>query len=648
MPRFYKTTLFFFIVLSGVFAVRGAEPIQVWPVDSLEKVFRDTAPGAAGAVALSAARNEYQSGQFGVHADVETAVTLQAEPLVREDGKATIGAERIRLRPIDFIPVAKGTPGAEEVVVRKAPADFPDILRDEAKMTIPAGESKGVWITLFIPPDAEPGRYVSKAILKAGESTAEIPINVVVFPFTLSDARHLWVTNWFALGNIAKYHHVKMWSDDYWPILENYLKNMAEHRQNVTIAPWVPDNDLVKAARAEDGTWSVDFSALDRFLTLAEKCGAAERIEFSHCGGVDREKHEINFRNAQVFDKREGKVVSVEADEWLEPVLKAFEKFLIETNRIDRAMVHVADEPFAYDMASWRAASRRIHAAAPKIKRIDAIESIHFDGELEVWVPKLSHFDRWRDAYEARRGEGEFWFYICCHPFGPHYPNRFMDLPGARVRVLHWINYTERLTGYLHWGLNYWIGDAFGPPTEKYGPGDTHAVYPGKNGPLDSVRWEIERDGLEDYEYLIELQNRTAKLKAESNADLWWLDPERRGMEIARRIVRTIGDTELDPAKFAAAREQIAREITAFDAEPRLVVQTYPKDGAVIFGGPVAMEVYGLTTPGASVKINGTNVKVADDGTFIFQDSSGRPHTLEITASKDGREAKTTRSFDVR
>lgn len=647
MPRIRLTTLFFLIVLSCA-AAQGAEPLRVWPSDPLEKIFRDTPPADAGTVALSAARNEYQSGQFGVHADAETVVTLQAEPLIHEDGETTIGAERIRLRPVDFIPVAKGTPGAGEIAVRQVPADFPDILRDESEMTIPAGESKGVWITLFIPPDAKPGRYISKAIVKAGDSKAEIPLDVEVFPFTLSDTRHLWVTNWFSLGNIAKYHNVPSWSDDYWTILENYLKNMAEHRQNVTLAPWVPDNGFIKAVRTEDGSWSVDFSTLDRFLTLAEKCGMAERIEFSHCGGVDRQKHEINFRDAQVFDQREGKVVSVGADEWLEPAVKALEKFLIETNRIDRAMIHVADEPFAYDMASWRAASERLHAAAPRIKRIDAIESIHFDGDLEVWVPKLSHFDRWRDAYEARRDAGEFWFYICCHPFGPHYPNRFMDLPGARVRVLHWINYTERLAGYLHWGHNFWQGDAFGPPTEEYGPGDTHAVYPGENGPLDSVRWEIERDGLEDYEYLIELQNRTAKLKAESSADLWWLDPERRGMEIGRRIVRSIADTELDGSKIAAARDIIAREIAAFDAEPRLVVQTYPKDGAVIYGAPTAIEVYGLTTPGASVTINGANVKVADDGTFVFQGEGGKPHTLEIIATKDGLQAKTTRSFDVR
>ena len=97
-------------------------------------------------------------------------------------------------------------------------------------------------------------------------------------------------------------------------------------------------------------------------------------------------------------------------------------------------------------------------------------------------MPKLSHFNRWRTAYEARRGTAEFWYYICCHPFGNHYPNRFLDYPLSRVRVLHWVNYSERLSGYLHWGLNFWSDDPFGPPSDTLPPGDTHVLYPARAG----------------------------------------------------------------------------------------------------------------------------------------------------------------------
>ena len=85
-------------------------------------------------------------------------------------------------------------------------------------------------------------------------------------------------------------------------------------------------------------------------------------------------------------------------------------------------MIHVADEPILDNIDSWRQASSFLHRTPPGLRRIEAIEVIDCVGGLEVWVPQLSHFDRWRQAYEARRGDGEFWYYICCNPFGNYYP----------------------------------------------------------------------------------------------------------------------------------------------------------------------------------------------------------------------------------
>lgn len=417
---------------------------------------------------------------------------------------------------------------------------------------------------------------------------------------------------------------------------------MRDHRQNVVLTTWIPDDRFVKAIRKMDGRWQFDFSNLEHYLALAEKYGIADRIEFSFCGGINQQKNIIQFQNAIVFDEKSGKNISLGFDDWCKPVLGALEKMLIDTNRIDRAMIHVADEPFFINMEIWHAASRRVHETAPLIRRIDAIESINFTGELEIWVPKLTHFDRWREAYEVRRGDGEFWFYICCHPIGDTYPNRFMDLPAARNRVIHWINFTEHLSGYLRCGYNSWHVDPFGPPLTKFAPGDTHAVYP---GPLDSIRWEIDREGIEDYEYLVLLRDLTEKVKKESKADLWWLIPESRSIEIGRRIVRSISDTELDPKKIIAARLEIAEEIEKLSENPRLIVQTYPSDGSRVFAGPVVIEVYGLTTPGTLITINGKSIPVKEDGSFLSSNWNENTHDLEIVATLNGRTKKVVRHF---
>ncbi|MDD3587217.1 MAG: DUF4091 domain-containing protein, partial [Thermoguttaceae bacterium] len=570
-------------------------------------------------------------------------VALSVTPLVHEDGKATIAADQIRLRPIRLVPIATNTADANKVIVRKAPCDIPDVLMEDQTINLQKGQAKGIWLTVFVPAGSKPGRYTATISLTAGAVSAKVPLEMNVFTFTLPSERHLWVTNWYSPSYIAKYHKTPIWSEAFWTVLEKYFKNMGEHRQNVIYTRWIPDNHFVKAVRKADGTWKVDFSNLDRYLKLAEKYQVGERIEFTHCGGLKDGK--INYQSAAVFDEKANKVMSVGIDEWQKPVLAALEQWLIETKRIDRAMMHVADEPHMFDMTSWREASHRLHEYAPKIKRIDAIESVNFTDELEVWVPKLTHFDRWRGAFEDRRNQGEMWYYICCHPTGNHYPNRFMDLPGTRVRALHWINYTEKLCGYLHWGLNFWPSDPFGTPYVNYGPGDSHTIYP---GPLDSIRWEIERESLEDYEYLVLLEQMTAKVKKESKADLWWLDANRRSMELGRKIIRSLSDTELDPKKYAAVRDELAREIQSFENGPRLFVQTFPEDNGVMYTGPVLAEVYGMTTPGALITINGKNIGVNSEGLFRYTDWTKTSHKLEIIATLNGKTTKTVRSFEIR
>ena len=37
---------------------------------------------------------------------------------------------------------------------------------------------------------------------------------------------------------------------------------------------------------------------------------------------------------------------------------------------------------------------------------------------------------------------------------------------------------------------------------QPYPAGDCYMVYPGPDGPISTVRWEIFREGVQDYEYL--------------------------------------------------------------------------------------------------------------------------------------------------
>ncbi|HYA48638.1 MAG TPA: glycoside hydrolase domain-containing protein [Burkholderiales bacterium] len=143
----------------------------------------------------------------------------------------------------------------------------------------------------------------------------------------------------------------------------------------------------------------------------------------------------------------------------------------------------------------------------------------------------------------------EFWSYLCTGPKGP-WVTLFIDHPAVNLRMWLWMSYKFGLKGILVWRANYWSSPTlfpagvlqnpwqdpmsytvgYGVPygqVNHWGNGDGRFLYPpnrepGKDktkylaGPVNSIRWEILREGIEDYEYfkLLEKAAATAGARA--------------------------------------------------------------------------------------------------------------------------------------
>ena len=95
--------------------------------------------------------------------------------------------------------------------------------------------------------------------------------------------------------------------------------------------------------------------------------------------------------------------------------------------------------------------------------RLDAIETTHCRGCLEVWIPKLDHLATWESEFEESRRQGnELWFYTVGIFQRGSLPNKTVDVPLVESRLMHWLDYRYGLTGYLHWGFNSWTSDPWG------------------------------------------------------------------------------------------------------------------------------------------------------------------------------------------
>jgi hypothetical protein len=183
----------------------------------------------------------------------------------------------------------------------------------------------------------------------------------------------------------------------------------------------------------------------------------------------------------------------------------------------------------------------------PGIPTVDAVgldqETDYLAESTDIWVPVLGSFDQKLPLIGGHLQKGgQAWYYTCIEPRGRHL-NRFIDYPLVKVRLLHWLNYRHNFSGFLHWGGNYWSPAPFEnvEPVINDGatllpPGDNAIVYPDpeRNSVLSSIRLEVMREGIEDYELFKALERR---------------DPG-RAAELGRAAIPNITDYVRDVPEF--------------------------------------------------------------------------------------------------
>ncbi len=259
---------------------------------------------------------------------------------------------------------------------------------------------------------------------------------------------------------------------------------------------------------------------------------------------------------------------------------------------LDEAFIYWFDEPAPRDYDFVNNGFAKLKAACPDIRRMltEQVEP-ELIGGPDIWCPVSSNYDH--ESAKKRREEGEkFWWYVCTGPKAP-YCTLFIDHPATELRVWLWQTYKRKIAGILVWQTNYWTSSAAYPdkPQNPYedpmgwrsgystpkgekrpwGNGDGRFIYPPVaaadanpkapvlDGPVDSIRWEMLRDGIEDYEYLIMLEKLiAAKSDKIGKGELNRLESL---LEVPAAITSSMTTFTKDPAPIGQRRLQIARAI---------------------------------------------------------------------------------------
>jgi hypothetical protein len=267
---------------------------------------------------------------------------------------------------------------------------------------------------------------------------------------------------------------------------------------------------------------------------------------------------------------------------------------LREKGWLQYAYVYWFDEPDPKDYAFVMNGFRKLKRYLPKVDRM-LTEQVEPDlvGGPNLWCPVSHNYDH--EAAEKRRAAGDrFWWYVCTGPKTP-YAGLFIDHPATELRVWLWQTWKRKIEGVLVWTTNYWTSRAAYPDPDRpqnpyedpmgwvsgystkegvrrpWGNGDGRFVYPPEScagadpdgpvldGPVDSLRWEMLRDGLEDYEYLAILRRLLAekgkRLSADERARYESL------LEVPEAISTDMTHFTSDPAPIEARRREVAEAI---------------------------------------------------------------------------------------
>jgi hypothetical protein len=543
-------------------AVEAAPPVRVWPVDALVKVFPADRPPSrpADTPELVAARNQHVALQVALRATARLeGVAAECRPL--EGPAGTLPAD-VRVPAVGLVVVGSRTDDVpDDELVGEAPGWYPDPLVD-LPLTLEADRTRAVLVTIHVPKEARPGLYRSAVVVRQGDrEIGRSAFRLRVAAADVPAERTLRVTNWFRVDDrhAKQFWGAPQFSDPWWNLVANLARVMAEYRQNVVLTPTL---DLVELLPGEGSRFG--FDRFDRWVETFQRAGAIF-IEGEHlvgrAGGYDEPLVvPVLLQEGPKIRKVELPLDDPRVQPFLDAFLPALNRHLEEKGWKPAYLQHVLDEPHGEEPAAYARVAALVRKHLPGVPTIDAIDAHDVPDALreasDVWVPQLGRFDDQLALLAERQHAGhEVWFYTCLFPRG-RYMNRLMDFPLLKTRLLHWVNYRHSLTGFLHWGWNFW-----GPePTKDTQPvinlnqtllpsGDAFIVYPDRArlSVFSSVRLEAMRAGIEDYEMLVALARRD---RAAADA-------------IAREAVATLTDYVRDPAAFRRIEAKLIESLAA-------------------------------------------------------------------------------------
>lgn len=503
--------------------------IKIRPYDKFE--IKEVSPE----IKIYAAKNEYEPFQIVISPKENVnidGINIKVNDLIGEKGK--ISNENINWRLVGYVNVK--TPSA---VKGAYPGKWPDPLFVLDQFKIEEKRNYPLWFTVYVPKDVVPGEYKGEIeFFEKDKLITKFTLSLKIWNFEIPDISNLTIiANADFLGKFRQNMNFKK-------ILENFKK----HR--ISSTGYIYQNDLIE--------------------------------EY-----FEKYKMKLAFYRLSLLGDNpvigpgktwEGKFLNIEDKEFCEYFKEKIKKKIDEVKEkgyYDKFWLYLWDEP-AWNKSEW--VRKTLVGAAKLVREVDPNVPIFITypegipGEeneisidlIDIWCPPVS----WgigakinKELIKNFKSSGEN------KKFFVYYNRIFLvDLPAISSRVVPLMLWKYSIDGLLIWSTNYYTYakgvDPWNTDTWYYMKGDGILLYPNENwnDVLDSIRWELIREGLDDYDYVYYLESLLKSKKLN--------EKEKREGELLLKevsdLIKDFWNYEMDYTKYENIRIKIGNFIEKF------------------------------------------------------------------------------------
>ena len=516
--------------------IQSTAALEAWTTPPSERVFKDAAiPTATDAeVRVYAARNEFEPFQVVVRPTASQNATVSIDPF-----GSGITAEVYQVRYVNITQVS-------DSLGRLGP--YPDPLwplANGASVSLIAGENTAFWFSVSVPAGAPAGDYITQVHI--GGLT--IPVRLHVFNFTLPAELHVASQMNFSYQAILSAYGVSGTGAAYWSYVDAIKQYFIDHRLTPSsvlwpggltgggtfAAPFIDYNCGTQTLSDPYGIWGFDALA-ERYLGGNGLLAGTFTTPFNGGVGFSTFTASSFANNDSSLDQRPATFCgqSRSGGDWLgSPTtaynqawfayLSAQQNYLSSRGYLDEAINYFANEPqdqADYNAVAWY--SRYAHQAAPGVRLMVSegarpeiyANASYPNAHIDIWLPVLHEYDPVA-AHDRLLNHGEeSWIYFLYGTRSPFFNPITLDHPAIEGKFTGWFLWKYRARGIAYYALNDWGQNPWTSPLSSGHNGDTFMLYPPSpaNTPIaygsnvhrfvPSIRFELMRDSLEDYEYL--------------------------------------------------------------------------------------------------------------------------------------------------